>query len=331
MTRYQEYIGRLIDQGWRNCVIARRVLRAAMAGKVGIPDRLYAICDRVVMFTNMPRSAAARRTAEAEFDAMEPTELFQSEEPRTTRVFRDLLQSPAVDIDLDPDRLRMAMAAMGLEFLDRLFPSDKSQALREIGIFTERGGWSEEIFQKFLYLMRQAENRQIKPGIEDMRLWTNDLVDLDYRLLRRTLPFNWMLRNDDLSPLQYDHIRRIAGLMLKRRPRDRAGEIAETIAAKDIRHIEKVCRWFFPEDVRHTLKSLDGLVAMVRALPGTPPTIIDFEAFGNWSNESNTKWTALKKATEFVNRHIDKSPDFELLSDYMNGIVNFAGRGKYRP
>ena len=270
----------------------------------------------------MPRRAAARRAAEAEFDAMAPTALFLADEESVTQGFREALQSPALDIDLDPDRFRETTAAMGLDFLDRLFLSDKSRAMAELGILDDQGKWREEVFQKFLHLLQEAEKRKINPSIEAMRLWTNDLVDLDGRLRRRALPFDWMLRDDRLSNSQRDEARAIASLMLKRRPRDKVHGIGDAIAAKDIRYIEQVCRWFTPHDARHEVQNLDGLAVMVQTGACGPAPIINLE--------QPVDRKKLAKAIAFVNRHIRKSPDYELLCDYMKGYVGLSGRGMYR-
>ena len=77
-----------------------------------------------------------------------------------------------------------------------------------------------------------------------------------------------------------------------------------------------------PQDARHQLQNLDGLAVMVQTGACGPAPIIDLE--------QRLDRKKLAKAIGFVNRHIRKSPDFEILCDYMKGIVSLSGRGMYR-
>ena len=137
------------------------------------------------------------------------------------------------------------------------------------------------------------------------------MADMDGKLRKRVLPFDWLLCADHLTLADRVNARKIAEMILSK-IEDRPIRIKETITAAQVRRINKILAWFHDPLQREELQYLIGL---------------------SWSVSATgyfTKSDKLEKAITFAVHHRKKTPDFDLLKDHMHGLVDFEGRGEFR-
>ncbi len=311
MKPYQDYIGQLIDWGLSNQKIMRCLLRAAADKHIALPVELWAKIDRYRIGLDLSKNKPDTSWV-AKFNQENPLTLFVMEAPEIIAL-RQTLKNPAMDLRLSHSKVRAGIEQTGLtSFADLLFPSEKTDCIKSLGIVSKTGRWSEERFQKIIRLIGEAEAQNMTPNFALLRLWANDMLDLSGKWRKQVLPFDWVLDihiRDPLASIHRQQARRLAALFLCRHYSDKIEPIKDTIRAKDIRHIEKCSQWLCPPE-RSALRHLELISATV--------TI----------NEK-IDWQRFKTIADFINRHINKTPDPELLSDYLECHVNFEGKGRY--
>ncbi len=309
MRPYVEFVGRLIDMGNSNTQIAYAILKADDAGKITIPFKVWAVCDRFRIMENSG-SRVSRKALRDQFNANSPVTFFV--EPKWVRQFRHILQSE--DRSFTTLEKRSTLQRKVLEKLPQIddwFGSGKRQNLQNLNILTDKFTWSEVGFQHMIGVLKKASRRKINPHAETFRLWVNGMADMDGTLRKRELPFDWMLCADHLSSIHRNDARKIAGIILSE-INERPIQIKGTITATQVRQINKVMAWFHDPIQREKLQYLVGLSWLVSAT-------------GYFAN-----WDRIEKAIVFAVHQQKKPPDFDLLKDYMQGLVDFDGRGEYR-
>lgn len=238
--RYADCVGRLIDQGWRNTVIARKLLRADASGRIRIPDAFRRKVAVLADYSSYIQNLGAKRKAEAVIDREWPVSLFLPKNPDDI-FFRAGLRSMAFDYRMIPCKFEQIppyyVAVLSAHFYSSLQPS-----FRELGILSAGGEWREEAFQKLLYLLHRAERDGFTPSLEMMRLWMNDCIDLEGRVTKRRLPFDWVLCDDSLLEDQRKTARKLAGRILKPRYHGKAPRISEMISLGDMRYLQSAAR-----------------------------------------------------------------------------------------
>jgi len=312
MKPYQDYTGRLIDEGHDNQEIMRRLLEPENIGHSGLPMKLWAKIDRYRIALDLSKNASNAPWV-VKFNQENPLALFLLEAPEMIAL-RQTLQNPAMDLLLGHSKARSIIDQAGLtRFSDLLFPTEKTACLKSLGIVSEKGQWSEERFQKVIRHIGEAEALNIMPNFALLRLWANDMLDLAGKWHKQEIPFDWVLDihiRDPLASIHRQQARRFAALFLCRHYSDKTEPIKDTIRAKDIRHIEKCSQWLCPPE-RSALRHLE--------LVATAVTIND-----------KINWKRFKTIADFINRHINKAPDPELLNDYLECRVGFDGKGRYQ-
>ena len=132
MKSYGEFVGGLIDKGKTNTQIAEAILKAEEAGKIIIPFKVWAVCDRFRILNNSG-SKDLKTALGDQFNANPPVMFF--DEPKWVRQFRQILQSE--DRSFTTLEKRSPLQRKLLENfpqIDAWFGSGKRQHLRDLRI-----------------------------------------------------------------------------------------------------------------------------------------------------------------------------------------------------
>lgn len=312
MIPYNEFVGRLIDHGLTNSRIARHVLTAEAAGKIKVPIKIWAMCDRVRLLEAQEPQFWKSQIG-PEFDKRDPATFF--DQPKWVRQLRFVLKSPDWSADLKRRTEWQADLIRTFPFIDDWFGGGKRQKLKDLGLVNDDGTWSEERFQKTVHLLGIVHRKKLPLHPEKFRLWATGLSDMDGSLRKRRLPFAWLLCDDRLTLDQRLRAHRIGDLILSAdgkggfRNVPRTGDV---ISAAEARRINKALAWFLDPLGRQDNIYLCGLAQMAKAA-------------GRGFN-----WQRFERGVQFAVRHINEPPDFELMKDFLDGYVRLNGKGMYQ-
>ncbi len=214
MKSYGEFVGGLIDKGKTNTQIAQAILKAEEAGKITIPFKVWAVCDRFRILNNS--GCKDLKTALGDqFNANPPVMFF--DEPKWVRQFRQILQSE--DRSFTTLEKRSTLQRKLLENfpqIDDWFGSGKRQHLRDLKILTGKFTWSEAGYQHMIQVLKKAQRKKCQPQAEIFRLWINGVADMDGKLRKRELPFDWLLCADHLTLADRVNARKTAEMILSK-------------------------------------------------------------------------------------------------------------------
>ena len=299
----------LVDKGKSNSEIVDFILQADEKGIIKIPFKIWAICDRVkIARTQM--SFMWHADGERIFNNNPQSMFF--DEPKWVRQFRHVLQTE--DRSFVTFKKRPAWQSKILTQIPQLddwFGSGKRTILQDLNILDQHHQWSEVGFQHMIYVYRKALRKKCEPNGEIFRLWVNGLADMEGNLKGKVFSFDWLLCNDLLAPEQKHNARKISELILSIQAQ-KPIKIDQTITAAQVKIIDQVLAWFLPDPlIRDRNRYLLKLTLLISGNP-------------------DINWNRMEKSIKFGCHHLKKTPDFELLKDYLNGEVDFEGRGKFQ-
>ena len=196
--------------------------------------------------------------------------------------------------------------------LDDCFGSGKRQHLQYLNVLTENFQWSEAGFQHMIYILRKVLRRKLAPNAEIFRLWVNDLANMKGNLTANKLPFDWLLCNDLLSGHQKNQARELANLILSAKAK-KPVRIEGFISRIQANKINRVLAWFYADPLMRDRNNYLMKLSLIAS-----------------SIDHKFDWQRMEKGINFVIHHLKKPPDYELLKDYLEGRVDFEGRGEYQ-
>ena len=307
--RYAHFVAAKIDQGKTNSQILKAVLKADQKGKIRIPFKKWQLLDRARLMLETSASRD-RKIMQNGFDE-ESSHLFFNE-PKWVKQFRHTLQTEDRSFTTLKKRpVWQTKVLTQIPQLDDWFGSGKRTHLQNLNVLDQHYQWSEAGFQHMIFVLRKALRKKCRPNAEMFRLWVNDLANMDGHLKAKTLSFDWLLCNDLLTPHQKHQARKLANLILTTKA-NKSTKIDQTITASQAKIVDQVLAWFLEDPlIRNRRQYLTKLSLVV---------------YG----KAEFNWKHFARGIEFACHHIKQPPDFELLKDYLDGEVDFEGKGKFQ-
>lgn len=253
---YNEYVGRLIDQGWRPAVIARKLCHADAVGKVVMP---LSVLTRLEHDFNLGilkqgKTHALQREVEAVIDQKDPLSIFLNED-NTISAFRSCLKN-GNNTSISSSNMRN-LTGFQVSFLSRVFRFPWSSAYQDFGLiiakrkapmYQLRGElsksmkWSEENFQRFTNIVRAMVFERDYGNISSrkIKLFMHRYIDLKRQFLTRKIPFDLVFCSESATAAEKRNARNFVRSVLRCKYHGKVPRMGKIIATKDVRYIQKL-------------------------------------------------------------------------------------------
>jgi len=304
MKPYKQFIGRLIDQGKPALDIQRRILRAHDQGEIDLPIKIWGMADRAVLMVDS-QTGQSRQAMIEMVNEGSPLPLLLN--PHWVRFLRNALTDPEFSIKDAKKRAKwQTVVIQSFPVTESLWGEYKHKTLLELGLIP----WSEEQFQRVVFFVAKARRKNRHASYERLRLWVNEYTDLNGKYLKRQIPFDYLLGNDNISFLQKQSARRVSEAILGNL-KNRDIKIGMTITAAQARTIEYALAWLIPPPPRSFPRHLAPLLPLSKEF-------------------TKINWGQFERLLTFIKNQQGRPANHELLQDFVDGRVDSKGRGHHQ-
>ena len=300
---YQERLAAKLDEGHANTEIAQLVLELAKEGKVAVPTA--PLCQAAWIDWQL-KSAGTALAKETELINSGPMEWLPFD--KVLSAIRQILRNQ--NYGLSAQEVEAYIADQGQPGLARQWgfafgAREKTRALKDLGILTADGQWSEGGFFAQQRMAQNLEKAGKTPHFQLLRLKLHETHRAD-----QDLPLTWALLNDDLNPAQIMLVKRLANIALSGGLLGTQSRIGDVLSPDQYQTLRQMGAWLNPPQ---TYQKMDGLRWL---------TILVSSGAINWK-----QW---EQICSFIYAKLDQEPDPETLRDWLDGLVNFEGEGLHR-